>query len=60
LKCLQKQAYAIIQPWSLYFWFQWKTLSDIGVKIGMNEEEARSTLYNTMIAALDTYFANQA
>lgn len=51
------EAYAIISAMApTYFWFQWKTLSDIGVKIGMNEEEARSTLYNTMIAALDTYF----
>jgi pyrroline-5-carboxylate reductase len=51
------EAYAIISAMSpTYFWYQWKTLSEIGVKIGMNEKEAGLTVYNTMIAALDTYF----
>jgi pyrroline-5-carboxylate reductase len=51
------EAYAIISAMApTYFWFQWKALSDLGVKIGMDEEESKSALYNTMIAALDVYF----
>ena len=51
------EAYAVISAMApTYFWFQWKTLSEIGVKIGMTDEEARSTLYNTLLAALNTYF----
>jgi pyrroline-5-carboxylate reductase len=51
------EAYAIISAMApTYFWFQWKTLSEIGIKIGLDEEEVKSTLYTTMVAALDVYF----
>ena len=51
------EAYAVISAMApTYFWFQWKSISEIGAKIGMDEEEARSALYYTMLAALNTYF----
>lgn len=51
------EAYAIVSAMApTYFWFQWKTLSDIGINIGMDKEEAETAVYKTMIAALDTFY----
>jgi pyrroline-5-carboxylate reductase len=51
------EAYAIISAMApTYFWFQWKKLCDIGAEIGLDKEEARQTVYETMIAAANTLF----
>lgn len=51
------EAYAIVSAMApTYFWFQWKKLCDIGEEIGMDKEEARHTVYETMIAAANTLF----
>jgi len=51
------EAYVIISAMApTYFWFQWKKLCDIGVEIGLDKEEARQTVYETMIAAANTLF----
>jgi len=51
------EAYAIISAMApTYFWFQWKKLCDIGVEIGLDKDEARQTVYETMIAAANTLF----
>jgi len=51
------EAYAIISAMApTYFWFQWKKLCDIAIEIGLDKEEARETVYETMIAAADTLF----
>jgi pyrroline-5-carboxylate reductase len=51
------EAYAIISAMApTYFWFQWKKLCEIGEEIGLDKEEARQTVYETMIAAANTLF----
>jgi pyrroline-5-carboxylate reductase len=51
------EAYAIISAMApTYFWFQWKKLINIAVEIGLGKEEAKKTIYSTMIAALNTMF----
>ena len=51
------EAYAIVSAMApTYFWFQWKKLADIAVEIGLGKEEAKQTIYGTMIAALNTLF----
>lgn len=51
------EPYAIVSAMApTYFWFQWKTLSEIGINIGMDKEEAETAVYKTMIAALDTFY----
>jgi len=51
------EAYAIISAMApTYFWFQWKKLRDIGVEIGLGNDEANRTVYETMIAAANTFF----
>ncbi len=54
------EAYALISAMApTYFWFQWKTLSELGINFGMNETEARETVYHTMMAALNTLFKSK-
>lgn len=51
------EAYAIISAMlPTYFWFQWKTLSDLGIRMGMKKEEANDTIYETLIASLNIFF----
>jgi len=51
------EAYAVVSAMApTYFWFQWKKLCDIGAEIGMDKDEARQTVYETMIAAANTLF----
>jgi pyrroline-5-carboxylate reductase len=39
-----------------YFWFQWKELTDIGIKTGLTEEETKNSIYNTTVASLNLMF----
>ena len=51
------EAYAIVSAMApTYFWFQWKKLTEIGKEIGMDEDEAKETVYQTLVAALNTLF----
>jgi len=51
------EAYAVISAMApTYFWFQWKKLCDIGTEIGLEKDEAREIVYETMIAAANTMF----
>jgi pyrroline-5-carboxylate reductase len=51
------EAYAIISAMlPTYFWFQWKTLNELGNKMGMQKEEARNAIYETAIASLNALF----
>jgi pyrroline-5-carboxylate reductase len=34
-----------------YFWFQWRELASIGDQIGLSEEEARKSIYETIVAS---------
>ena len=51
------ESYAIMSAMlPTYFWFQWKELIDIGIRIGLTEDESRNSLRDTMLAAIRTYF----
>jgi pyrroline-5-carboxylate reductase len=51
------EAYAVISAMlPTYFWFQWKTMVDLGVRMGMHDVEARDAVYDTLVAALNTMF----
>jgi pyrroline-5-carboxylate reductase len=51
------ESYAIMSAMlPTYFWFQWKELTDIGMKTGLTEEETKNSIYNTLIAALNLMF----
>jgi pyrroline-5-carboxylate reductase len=51
------ESYAIMSAMlPTYFWFQWKELTDIGIKTGLTEEETKNSIYTTMIAALNLMF----
>lgn len=51
------ESYAIMSAMlPTYFWFQWEELAEIGVKIGLSEEESKRSLYETIIAALDLLY----
>jgi pyrroline-5-carboxylate reductase len=51
------ESYAIMSAMlPTYFWFQWNELTEIGTKIGLTEEEAKKSINDTMIAALNLMF----
>jgi len=51
------ESYAIMSAMlPTYFWFQWKTLAEIGQKIGLSEKESNEAINNTLIASLKLMF----
>jgi pyrroline-5-carboxylate reductase len=51
------ESYAILSAMlPTYFWFQWKELSDIGLKIGLTEKESNDSINDTLIASLKLMF----
>ena len=51
------ESYAIMSAMlPTYFWFQWKELTDIGVKIGLTEEESKNSIHKTILASLNLMF----
>lgn len=53
------EAYAIISAMApTYFWFQWRKLASLGKEFGMDSDEAKKAVYNTLIAALNTLNSN--
>lgn len=51
------ESYAIMSAMlPTYFWFQWKELSEIGVKTGLSEEESKLSIYETILASLNLMF----
>jgi pyrroline-5-carboxylate reductase len=51
------EAYAIVSAMApTYFWFQWKKLCDIGEQVGLEKEDSKQTVEQTMNAALNTMF----
>jgi pyrroline-5-carboxylate reductase len=51
------EAYAIISAMlPTYFWFQWKELQEIGVKIGLDDIESKKTIKETLKAAIDIFY----
>jgi pyrroline-5-carboxylate reductase len=53
------EAYAIVTAMSpTYFWFQFSELSEIGKKIGLNEEECRTAISETIKSSVNTLFSS--
>jgi pyrroline-5-carboxylate reductase len=51
------ESYAILSAMlPTYFWFQWKELSEIGIKIGLTEEESKNSINDTIRASLNLMF----
>ena len=54
------ESYAILSAMlPTYFWFQWKELIDIGIKMGLSPEKSTNAVRDTMLAALRTYFYSE-
>jgi pyrroline-5-carboxylate reductase len=54
---IKLESYAIMSAMlPTYFWFQWKELIDLGLQIGLTEDESLNSVRDTMLAALRTYF----
>jgi pyrroline-5-carboxylate reductase len=51
------ESYAIMSAMlPTYFWFQWKELADIGQKIGLNENESKDSIHETLNASLNLMY----
>lgn len=51
------ESYAIMSAMlPTYFWFQWRELAEIGVKLGLSDEESKKSIYETIIASLDLMY----
>ena len=51
------EAYAIVSAMlPTYFWFQWKYLEELGISMGLEEEEAAKAIYETMAASLNLMY----
>lgn len=51
------EAYALLSAMlPTYFWFQWNELSKIGTKVGLTEEESKTSIQQTLIAAINLMF----
>jgi pyrroline-5-carboxylate reductase len=51
------ESYAIMSAMlPTYFWFQWKELTEIGIRIGLTDEESRNSINDTIIASLNLMF----
>jgi pyrroline-5-carboxylate reductase len=53
------EAYAIVTAMSpTYFWFQFSELTEIGKKIGLNEEECRTGISEAIKSSVNTLFSS--
>lgn len=53
------ECYAIMSAMlPTYFWFQWEELAEVGCKIGLSEKEARNSIRETLIAAIDLMYGS--
>jgi pyrroline-5-carboxylate reductase len=51
------ESYAIMSAMlPTYFWFQWKELTEIGIKIGLTEKESKNSINDTISASLNLMF----
>jgi pyrroline-5-carboxylate reductase len=51
------ESYAIMSAMlPTYFWFQWKELAEIGLKIGLNEKECKDSIFETIFASLNLMY----
>lgn len=53
------EAYAVISAMApTYFWFQWKKLVELGEEFGLEHNEAREALLQSLYGALETLFTS--
>ena len=51
------EGYAIMSAMlPTYFWFQWKELAEIGQQIGLNENESKDSIHETLYASLNLMY----
>lgn len=51
------EAYAIISAMlPTYFWFQWDEIQKIGTQIGLNEEESKEAIKETLLSAIHLFY----
>ena len=51
------ESYAIMSAMlPTYFWFQWKELTEIGIRTGLTEGESKNSINDTIIASLKLMF----
>jgi pyrroline-5-carboxylate reductase len=51
------ESYAIMSAMlPTYFWFQWRELAEIGQKIGLTGEEAKKSIFDTLVASLNLMY----
>lgn len=54
------EAYALLSAMlPTYFWFQWNELSKLGIQMGLNEEESKASIQQTLIAAINLMFRSE-
>lgn len=53
------EAYAVISAMApTYFWFQWKNLVELGKEFGLEQNEAKEALLQSLYGALETFFTS--
>ena len=51
------EAYALLSAMlPTYFWFQWDELCNLGLQMGLSEEESKASVHQTLVAAIDLMF----
>jgi len=51
------EAYALISAMlPTYFWFQWKELAQLGTQMGLNYEESKASVHQTLLSAIHLLF----
>jgi pyrroline-5-carboxylate reductase len=54
------EAYALVSAMlPTYFWFQWKEMQNLGLQMGLNEQESKETVQQTLLAAIDLLFNSE-
>jgi pyrroline-5-carboxylate reductase len=54
------EAYAMVSAMlPTYFWFQWKEVQNLGLEMGLNEQESQETVHQTLQAAIDLLFNSE-
>jgi len=54
------EAYAILSAMlPTYFWFQWNELSKLGIQMGLSEEESKTSVQHTLMAAINLIFESK-
>jgi len=54
------EAYAIVSAMlPTYFWFQWKEMQILGSQMGLNDQESKETVQQTLLAAIDLLYNSE-